>query len=193
MPSGLKRHQSLGHYHFVNFSCYHWQPYLTPDIRSMVEEVLEETRQRFELVVLGYVVMPEHVHLLVSEPERQTLADAIHWLKLTSSRRAHELCGAHVCVPKPGTQTWATPWERKRGHTPWRFWQTRYYDFNVFSDKKRVEKLNYMHRNSVKRGLVENPEDWLWSSYRWYAFGEQRAVKLNTWKALEVRQLQEEQ
>jgi putative transposase len=95
MPSGLKRHQSLGHCHFVNFSCYHWQPYLTPDIRSMVEEVLEETRQRFDLVVLGYVVMPEHVHLLLSELEGQTLADAIHWLKLTSSRRAHELYPTH--------------------------------------------------------------------------------------------------
>ena len=44
-------------------------------------------------------------------------------------------------------------------------WQKRYYDFNVFSDHKRIEKLRYMHRNPVKRGLVEKPEDWKWSSY----------------------------
>ena len=47
-------------------------------------------------------------------------------------------------------------------------WQARYYPFNVYSEEKLLEKLNYMHQNPVRRGLVENAVDWLWSSCRWY-------------------------
>jgi putative transposase len=50
-----------------------------------------------------------------------------------------------------------------------RIWQSRFYDFAVYSDKKRFEKLRYMHRNPVKRGLVLAADQWVWSSYRHYA------------------------
>jgi len=59
------------------------------------------------------------------------------------------------------------------------FWQARFYDFNVWTTKKRVEKLRYMHRNPVKRGLVESPEQWRWSSYRFYFLDEAGAVRVN--------------
>jgi hypothetical protein len=52
------------------------------------------------------------------------------------------------------------------------FWQRRFYDFKVWSAKKRIEKLNYMHRNPVKRGLVAEPGLWAWSCYRFYQHGE---------------------
>jgi len=58
------------------------------------------------------------------------------------------------------------------------FWQPRYHDFNVYSRKKHVQKLRYIHRNPVKRGLVSRPEDWKWSSYRFYANGEDGPVKV---------------
>jgi putative transposase len=53
------------------------------------------------------------------------------------------------------------------------FWQRRFYDFNVWSRKKRIEKLNYMHMNPVKRGLVAEAKLWAWSSYRFYQYGEE--------------------
>ena len=53
-----------------------------------------------------------------------------------------------------------------------RFWQPRFYDFNVYSAKKRREKLDYMHANPVTRGLVQHPKDWPWSSFSFYAKGE---------------------
>jgi hypothetical protein len=59
------------------------------------------------------------------------------------------------------------------------FWQARFYDFNVWTTKKRVEKLRYMHRNPVKRGLVESPEQWRWSSSRFYQLGEPGIVRVN--------------
>ena len=64
----------------------------------------------------------------------------------------------------------------------WRepFWQRRFYDFNVWTKKKRIEKLKYMHRNPVVRGLVEKPEDWRWSTFRHYALGEVGIVEIES-------------
>jgi putative transposase len=67
------------------------------------------------------------------------------------------------------------------------FWQRRFYDFNVWSARKRVEKLRYIHRNPVKRGLVETPDQWRWSSFRFYACGETGLVTLNDWSVLKTK------
>jgi hypothetical protein len=67
---------------------------------------------------------------------------------------------------------------------PQPFWQARYYDFNVWSEQKRVEKLRYIHRYPVKRGLVERPGDWLWSSFHHYLTGEEGVVEIEShWTA----------
>jgi putative transposase len=58
-------------------------------------------------------------------------------------------------------------------------WQKRFYDFNVRTEQKQIEKLRYMHRNPVKRGLVEKPEQWEWSSFRSYLSGETGLVRVN--------------
>ncbi len=60
------------------------------------------------------------------------------------------------------------------------FWQARYHDFNVFTERKFVEKLRYLHRNPVKRGQVAKAEDWPWSSFRNYAFGELGTVEIES-------------
>jgi putative transposase len=53
--------------------------------------------------------------------------------------------------------------------------------------KKRVEKLRYIHRNPVRRGLVETPDQWRWSSFRAYAYGETGAVRMNDWSVLKMK------
>ena len=135
MPKGLIRYQRAGDFHFVTFSCYRRLPHLgTSAARSLFEASLEVMRIRYDFFVAGYVVMPEHVHLLISEPRAALLATALQALKLS------------VAV--------------QRSQRP--FWQRRYYDFNVYTEAKRIEKLNYMHRNPVTRGLVGRPGDWAW-------------------------------
>ncbi len=155
MPWGLIRLQQSQQLHFITFSCYRRQPLLnTNHARFVFEHSLEQTRRSYRFHVIGYVVMPEHVHLLVSEPDRSTLATTLQALKQSV---AQKLIGHHG-----------------------RFWQTRYYDFNVCSSEKRVEKLKYIHRNPVSRGLVETPEDWLWSSYCHYATQEPGVVEIES-------------
>ena len=68
------------------------------------------------------------------------------------------------------------------------FWQARYYDFNVWSERKFVEKLRYIHRNPVKRGLVERPEDWVWSSFGHYANGEVGMVEIESQWTARIRE-----
>jgi putative transposase len=58
------------------------------------------------------------------------------------------------------------------------FWQRRFYDFNVWSSKKLKEKLDYMHRNPVQRGLVLHPKDWPWSSWSHYEKGEMGLIRI---------------
>jgi putative transposase len=142
MPLHLHRYQQEGDDHFITFSCHNRLPYLnTPASRDLFLNSLESTRRRYKFDVLGYVVMPEHVHLILGEPPGKPLATAILALKLSVSK---------LSTPRP-------------------FWLTRYYDLNVFTHNKLVDKLGYMHHNPVARGLVTRPEDWPHSSYLHYA------------------------
>jgi putative transposase len=153
MTKGLVRYQESGELHFVTFSCYQRRPYLgTARARDLFERSLESMRSRYHFWVVGYVAMPEHVHLLVSEPEGVLLARVVQALKLSVVLQRRE---------RP-------------------FWQARYYDFNVFTDKKRIEKLRYMHRNPVARELVTKPEEWAWSSFRYYQTGVRGVVEIES-------------
>ena len=160
MTKGLVRYQKCGVFHFLTFSCYRREPLLaTTSAYSVFERELERVRKRYGFVVAGYVLMPEHVHLLVGEPLVSSLSVALQVLKQKTSRKL-----------------------KRKGSV--RFWQRRYYDFNVHSESKRVEKLRYMHRNPVRRGLVEKPEDWPWSSFVHYATGKIGAVEIESeWTA----------
>lgn len=180
MPSGLHRTYGAHHLHFITCSCYRRLPLLSSaKARDRFLAILEQTRERYRLVVVGYVVMPEHVHLLITEPEVKNPSTVMQVLKQRAAR---------ALLPR-----------RKRRDPRQRnlfgdeavhraFWQARFYDFNVWTTKKRVEKLRYMHRNPVKRGLVESPEQWRWSSYRFYRLGETGPVRVNVgWTEISFR------
>jgi len=153
MTERLVRYQHCGDMHFLTFSCYRRLPYLAqPEAKHLFEDALERIGKKYKFVVAGYVVRPEHVHLLENELARSSLDRAIKSIKLWVALRSRE---------RP-------------------FWQARYYDFNVFTEEKRVEKLRYMHRNPVKRGLVEKPNDWPWSSFRHYQTGIEGTVEIES-------------
>src|SRR5215467_930075 len=137
MPWGLKRYQDTGDLHFITFSCYHRQPFLsTPHACRVFEQTLEDVRRWYGLYVKGYVVMPEHVHLLVSEPERSSLRVALQMLKqITAQKLKPALSGT------PSFPLGAPSFPLQREDGPKRFWQVRYYDFNVRTRKKQIEKL----------------------------------------------------
>ena len=173
-----ERFYGAGDLHFITYSCYRRQPLLgTPRRRDLLLTVLEQVRLRYQFVVVGYVVMPEHIHLLISEPQEKDPSTMMQALKLGFARRV------------------LAETKRKRNpaqsalfeHAPQHIWQKRFYDFNIWTNRKRIEKLRYMNRNPVKRGLVASPELWKWSSFRAYALGEPGPVKVNDWKVLKMK------
>jgi putative transposase len=159
MPEKLRRYYGRGDLHFVTFSCYQRVPLLVKaSARALVVRELARVRQEYGFLLVGYVVMPEHVHLLMSEPRRGTPSTVLQMLKQRISRQMRK---------KRRSAGELAPPESER-ELP-QFWQARFYDFNVFTERKKREKLEYMHGNPVMRGLVEHPKDWPWSSWSNYA------------------------
>jgi len=170
MPSRLRRYYGGGDFHFITCSCYQRRPLLAePDRRGLFLEILERARQDYRFIVIGYVVMPEHFHLLMSEPDR---GDPSVVMKVLKQRFSHQVLTGLRAQVTPG-QLWANALEKSQ------VWHRRFYDYNARTEQKRVEKLRYMHRNPVKRGLVAEPDQWAWSSYRSYAYGETGLVRVN--------------
>ena len=163
MPAGLHRYYGKGHLHFITCSCYRRLPLLkSARARDVFVRELGRIREETGFRLIGYVVMPEHVHLLVSEPPQGTPSMVLQKLKLRVARKMRRRPrGAH-----PGQM--GLPFE-ERGEALRGFWQARFYDFNVYTERKKIEKLHYMHANPVMRKLVEHPRDWPWSSWGYYA------------------------
>jgi putative transposase len=157
MRNPLKR----GDLHFVTFSCYRRQPLLgTAWARDRFVRILDEVRSRQGFRLIGYVVMPEHVHLLISEDDERSPSKVLQVLKQKAAR---------TLLKKPKRRSPAQlrlPFGDGAGEA--HFWQRRFYDFNVWSEKKLLEKLRYMHANPVQRKLVQHPRDWPWSSWASY-------------------------
>ena len=153
MPNRLHRYYGAGYSHFITTSCYQRLPLLgSPQNRDLFLRMLELVRRRYRFAVTGYVVMPKHlVHLLIGEPQRGDPSLVMKALKQGFARR---LLGR---LRRGRNSKQLSLWQEpvKRG----RVWQSWFYDFVVFSEAKRVEeKLRYMHRNPVKRGLVLEPQ-----------------------------------
>jgi len=161
MPEGLKRLHHSGQPHFLTFSCYHRGPLLSHlQMEDTFLRALEQTRQRFEMYVFGYVVMPEHIHLLVSEPAAGVLPSFMQILKRKVSVQARRQVTSKAEMPH--------------------FWLERFFDHNVRNHEGFVTQLRYIHRNPVKRGLCATPQDWKWSSFRAWAIGEDGIVDVES-------------
>lgn len=145
------------HAHFVTFSCYKRRKLLNPErAKRIVIGILGSRLARQNGLCIGFVVMPDHVHCLVwFEGTNQLVRFVETWKELTSKRIKDLFQRQHPEY-----------WYKIRSDDP--IWQAGYYPFHVHSRKKIEEKLDYMHLNPVRCGLVDHVCDWPWSSARWY-------------------------
>jgi REP-associated tyrosine transposase len=165
-----KHYYGLNHLHFLTRGTYR-RPRLFDSERFKRHwiKTLDGLRTELGFKIIGYVLMPEHFHLLLwpsaeHNPSQilQKLQDrtALFILKTLKQNPEHPWCQkmlGRVRLP---------PTVHHHAHS--RVWQRRGYDLNVWSPKKRDEKLKYMHNNPVTRKLVSNPGEWPWSSWRYY-------------------------
>jgi putative transposase len=162
----LRHFDHDGRARFITFCVARRIPLLTNDaFRHVIADCIAAERIRHGFRLLGYVLMPEHIHLVIVPQLEGKIGDIIGDIKRVSSETLHEMLQQSNCdlisrllVKRDGE---------------WRFglWQRRCYDHNCRNDEAVWRCIEYCHQNPVSRGLVRNPEDWRWSSYQWYTGG----------------------
>lgn len=155
-----------GHAHFLTYSCYRRLPLLSRDVpRLWIVDAFERTREELDVALWAYVIMPEHVHVLVHpRTTHYEMRRILVLLKQPVAKAAHHWLREHhqfawierLTVVYPSRQLF-------------RFWQPGGgFDQNIFREKSVPAIMEYIHANPVRRGLVERPTDWKWSSARFW-------------------------
>jgi putative transposase len=150
----------------LTFSCYHRYPFLSrPRVCEWFAEAIETARAKIGMQLWAYVLMPEHVHLLVYPSS--AAAKMPGFLKAVKEPVARKA----IKFLKANAPEWLDRLKVKEAtRIRYRFWQPGGgYDRNVIATKSLRSMIDYIHANPVRRGSVTKPEDWEWSSARWYA------------------------
>jgi putative transposase len=156
-----------GQLHYVTFSTYQRRRFLAPERpRYIVMEVLEACLEKHNALCHGFVIMPNHVHAMLTVDPNSTIASFLQIWKRTSSYRinqfyAQELTKYHDLCPHDCP-----------------VWQARFYDSNLDSDEKANQRLEYMHNNPVEAQLRGSALDWAWSSARFYELDQRVGVTI---------------
>jgi putative transposase len=172
--SKLKHYYGLNHLHYLTNSTYRRARLFDSErFRKQWVATFGELWGELKFRILGYVLMPEHFDALIwpgaeANPSQimQKLEDrtALFILKNLRENLGYawwQKMLARVTLPPT-----------VHHHAHFRVWGRKFYDMNIWSPKKRDEKLNYMHNNPVKRGLLKHPGDWPWSSWRFYFWND---------------------
>ena len=172
---GPPRFHIKGHIHYVTTNVYDRLPLFTnPSFVIPLYDSLNYYRHRHAFKLLGHVTMPDHVHLLLWPSGESTISDIMRdWKKFTATRLIRQ-------ATVEGNEEWCLAFQkagRKTGRSSKKVWQDSFWDTNIYSERFLRQKLNYLHRNPVRAGLVDSPEDYVYSSYHSYVFGEQWLIE----------------
>ena len=151
--------------------------------KQVVVEGLRVLRQRFDVCLVGYVIVPEHTHVIVyphprGDDEPIPVSKLLHAFKkhvgFHGKQRLRDVWRLQGKLWSRPLNAWATGPRNEQA-----IWNVRGYDSNIRTHKALLQKLDYCHKNPLTRGLVERPEDWPWSSYRYYEFSDESLLKMD--------------
>jgi len=172
-----KTYNEPGHAHYLTFSCVNRWPLLAKErTRQWMVEAIEAARRRHEFDLYAFVIMPEHVHLLVRPRHASyTVERFLYDVKRPVSWRAKEW------LTKEGQRDWLRRLTVRHGaRKVFRFWLPGGgHDHNVLRERTLREVVDYVHNNPVRRRLVQNPTDWVWSSARFWAGMDQLVLRMD--------------
>lgn len=167
----MQRYHIQGHIYYITTVVYDRRPLFThpPYVLALLDS-LNYYRFVYRFKIVGYVIMPDHIHVLVWPQAGPQIAEFMRDFKKYTAVRivrqaeVEEREGDLEAFKQAGNQT---------GRSANKVWQDGYWDKNVFTDPFLRQKLNYIHRNPLRAGLVVQPEDYPYSSYRNYVFGDE--------------------
>jgi putative transposase len=170
----LRHYDHLGTARFVTFCCYHRYQLLNHEYaRISLIENLEQIRREEGIKIYDYVIMPEHIHLVLHPPDRVELGKVIGRFKGRVSRSVLQW----MRLRQTGNLTRLRAIRNNR--EVYAFWQRRCYDHNCRTQETTLEKIEYCHKNPVRSGLVSHPSEWCWSSYNWHAGDEDSPIEVD--------------
>lgn len=160
MPK-LRHYDGCGTARFVTFNCYRNEAcFRNPEACRLLLKHVKEVREKHHFKLISYVIMPDHVHLVLWPPDGMKLGLVVGEIKSKFARDYFSTIATGIPEPRV-------------------FWEKRCYDHNCRSSQTTCEKINYCHNNPVRRKLVESPEDYIWSSFNWYQGKENVPLQLD--------------
>ncbi len=166
----LRHYYGLNHLHYLTTGTYRRARLFDSErFKRNFLTVLGGLRTELGFRIVGHVLMPEHFHLLLWPSDLANPTEIMQRLKERTAKFIlnNLRTNTRYAWCRSMLERLALP-STVHDHADFRVWQRRFYDMNVWSEKKRLEKLNYMHGNPVKRRLVSSPDQWPWSSFRYY-------------------------
>ncbi len=133
-------------------------------------------RYQQEFKLLGYVIMPDHIHFIIWPYGTATVSDIMRDYKTFTSKRIIRQAKVENIAE------WVTAFEqagRETGRSNNKVWQDSYWDENVYTERFLRQKLNYIHRNPIRSGLVEQPANYAYSSFQNYEFGQEWLIEID--------------
>lgn len=172
--SGPQRFNIPGHAHEITFSCFKRKPFLDADTPKLyLVDSINSARLNHNFEVWSYVIMPEHIHILIFPKERiYSISGILRSIKLSSAKKV-------INRLKKANPDSLKMLETGQHKPKYRFWQDGGgYDRNYWTTKEIINQVEYIHNNPVRRGLVKSPDDYYWSSARFWMRGEVGPIKV---------------
>ena len=174
-----KRYNIPGHAHELTFSCYKKRKFLLSNRACQwLIEAIDKAREKHNFSLWAYVLMPDHVHLLIKPTDEEySISSILKDIKTETGRKA-------VKYLKENNPSGLKQLSTGQQYRKYRFWQKGGgYDRNLIKEKTLVDSIRYIHNNPVRKQLVDGPGDWYYSSYNCWMNGVDKPVKIDkrTW------------
>jgi len=168
-------------FHYVTLVTYHRASVFRSDVAcQLFIDALRETRERYPYKLVGYVLMPDHVHAIVNN-RSGTISDWLRRIRGNSARKILAWLRDEGHLSSLKKLALVHPQKRQHTHS---VWQKDPSVIDLWSHKFVRQKLNYLHLNPVRAGLCQHPAEWKWSSYRAYLPHQQGEVPIEVdWRA----------
>ena len=166
---------SCGTTFFITATITEWQPLLNcQQARDIVLGDLAFYRKKYGCKILAYVIMPEHYHLVLQLCEPNDLHGWLHDFQMHTS---NELC--KLLRAKASPKEMAVYAKHANGNSELAIWKEQARALGIVSERVLCTKIEYIHKNPVTRGLVSEPSQWPWPSWRNYYLDDDRVFQVD--------------
>jgi REP element-mobilizing transposase RayT len=163
--------------YYITFTVVEWLPIFIDETSCrIITDSFNYCVQNKYLAINAYVIMPTHLHAILFDVEfnQQRLKHTLDDMRKFTGRQLLDHCERHM----PGT--FSEAFHRHAGEDRQRrFWQATQHPIGIFSDEFWKQKMDYLHHNPCRKGLVIRPQDWRFSSALFWSTREQNDVELS--------------